>query len=235
MSPFLPIGILLALFVGTGTLVWGWPEGYSLMALLPAVIIGTTLGHIVNAKRGLVQLRPGAIAIAVFLGTVSIIVTGGFFKASNTPAEKTIEASMSTLIPAGDVMAYVENPINLSRWNGFYQDVERVGAADGSPGSSYNVTLKFENQVVPARMVVEEPASKSSFRWTIDFGDGARIQDFTETVTVEAHKKSTTIRHQTRYRVDSVLVRMLNNFVVGDMFETYSQESLGHLVKELSE
>lgn len=235
MSPFLPIGILLALFVGTATLVWGWPGGYSFLALLPAVIIGVTLGHIVNAKKGLVQLRPGAIAIAVFLGSVSIIVTGGLFKASNTPAEKTIEATTTTLVPADEVMTYVKNPVNLSRWNSFYQDVERIGAADGSPGSSYNVSLKFESQVVPARMLVEKSASASSFRWSIDFGAGARIQGFEERLSVEAHEKSTTIRHQTRYRVESVLVRMLNNFVIGDMFETYSRESLGHLVKELSE
>ncbi len=232
MNLLLPIGITLTIIVGLGSLMWGFPGVYSLMGAMPAIIIGGTYTHISNARNKLVELRPGVIAIAVILGGLGLIVTGGFYKAAGTPVDKVIEASQETKIPEREVLAFVKDPLNLSRWNGFYQDVERVGSANAKPGSKYDVSLKFENQRVAAKMTVLETDSPNTFSWGLDFGPEANLQDFIETISVSKTEKKTVIRHTTRYRVDSIVSRMLNNFVIGDMFESLSHESLNHLVKE---
>ena len=232
MTPLVPIGIAFAIILGLGSLVWGFPGIYGLMGLMPAVIIGGTFTHISNARQKLVEFRPGVIAIAVILGGLGLVVTGGFYKASSTPAEKLIEARIETKLQETDVLAFVKDPANLSRWNGFYQDVERVGKANGEPGSKYDVSLKFENQRVAAKMTILETDSPNTYRWTLDFGPQANLQDFVEVVEVARVEEKTVIRHITTYRVDSIVSRMLNNFVIGDMFEGLSRESLNHLVKE---
>ena len=232
MTLLLPIGIALAAIVGLGSLVWGFPGVYGLVGVMPAIIIGGTYTHISNARNKLVELRPGVIAIAVILGGLGLIVTGGFYKAAGTPVEKIIQATIETKIADKEVLAFVKDPLNLSRWNGFYQDVERVGTANAKPGSEYDVSLKFENQRVAAKMTVLETDSPTKFSWSLNFGPQANLQDFTEVIEVSTVKKKTVIRHTTSYRVESIVSRMLNNFVIGDMFEALSHESLTHLVKE---
>ena len=232
MTLLLPIGIAFAVIVGLGSLVWGFPGVYSLAGLMPAIIIGGTYTHISNARQKLVEMRPGVIAIAVILGGLGLVITGGFYKAASTPAEKTIEAAIETEVSDREVLAFVKNPVNLSRWNGFYQDIEGVGQASGDPGSEYDVSLKFENQRVAAKMTVLKTDSPDAYSWSLDFGPQANLQDFIEIVEVSRTKEKTVIRHTTRYRVDSIVSRMLNNFVIGDMFEGLSRESLTHLVKE---
>ena len=81
-------------------------------------------------------------------------------------------------------------------------------------------------------MTILETDSPNTYRWTLDFGPQANLQDFVEVVEVARVEEKTVIRHITTYRVDSIVSRMLNNFVIGDMFEGLSRESLNHLVKE---
>ena len=232
MTPLVPIGTALAAIIALGTAVWGFPGIYSLLALMPAIIIGGTYTHISNARQKLVELRPGVIAIAVILGGLGLVVTGGFYKAAATPAVKKIQTSVETSVAESQVFEFVKDPVNLSRWNGFYQDVELVGPADGSVGSEYNVSLKFENQRVAAKMKVLASDAPNAFRWTLDFGPQANLHDFVEVVRVNRLDERTVITHTTEYRVDSIVSRMLNNFVIGDMFEGLSRESLNHLLKE---
>jgi hypothetical protein len=222
----------MGVILGLGSLVWGFPGTYGLVGLMPAVIIGGTVTHMVNARDKLVEFRPGVVAIAAILGSLGLIATGGFYKAAGTPAVKSIQSSVETKIPAEEVFTYLQNPINLSRWNGFYQDVDRVGSANGGVGSTYNVSLKFDNQMVPAKMTVLKTDSPTSYAWSLDFGPQANIQDFVETMDVARTSDRTVIHHRTEYRVESVVVRMLNNFVIGDMFESLSRQSLDHLIKE---
>lgn len=233
MSPFQLIALVFVTIAGLGSLSWGWPGTLCLVALVPSSIIGLTLSHVLNARKGLVALRPGAIAIAFFLGSTGLVLSGGLFKAANTPAKREISSQTTTNLPAKELLSFVRNPINLSRWNGFYQDVERIGSANGEPGSTYNVSLKFENQVVPAQLIVQPTDDPLSVRWKVDFGKNAKIEEFFETLTILEGKKERTLRHDTSYRVDSVVVRMLNNFVVGDMFASFSAESLQNLINEV--
>ena len=221
-----------------GTVAWGWPGIYALIALFPAVLIGGTAGHLIRAKQGIVSIRPGLIAIGGVMGFVGIIVAGAAFSAATSPERVEVSVTETVDHSPQTVWSMTGAAETIPRWNALITDTEPIGKESVKHvGDRYQVALNFDGRKMPSEIEILEWEENRRISLTFQLNPGTEIMDLKETVSLKPAEKGkkTTVTYTISYRVPSVLGRALNNFVVRPMFEQSARSSLSHLRKALDE
>ena len=237
MNPLIPIGICAAAFLLTGILVWGFAGGYTVVILVPSVIIGGTVSHFLSARRGLVPLRPGILAIGVVMGCATAIFSGGLYMAATDGPETTIQETWVVDGSIADVWSMVGDPERFPRWNSFVTSAEPVGATTAhKSGGRYQVALNFDGRKAPAEMTVTEVTPNLRHVARITFAQGTELEDFTQTISVKPRSTDKVeVVYTVRYRVPTVLGRLFNAFVIRGMFQEHARFSGKTLQQALHE
>ena len=237
MSPFIPIGVCALLFLVIGGLAWGWAGGYAVVILVPSVVIGGTISHFFSARRGLVPLRPGLLAIGVVMGSITTIFSGGIYMAATNSPQTLIQEVWVVEGSIDDVWDLAGDPERFPRWNSFVTSAEPIGATSPKKsGGRYQVALNFDGRKAPAEMTVTELKARERHVSSFQFTQGTELENFTQTIGLRTKEKGQVeVTYTLRYDVPSVIGRLFNAFVIRGMFKEHARFSGETLRKALNE
>jgi uncharacterized protein YndB with AHSA1/START domain len=237
MNPFIPIGVCAAIFLLIGGITWGWAGAYAIVALVPSVIIGGTISHFFSARRGIVPLRPGLLAIGVVLGSITTIFSGGIYMAATDNPQTHIQEVWVVEGSVEEVWSLTGDPERFPRWNSFVTSAEPIGATNPlKSGGRYQVALNFDGRKAPAELTVTEIKPGQLHVASFQFPPGTELNNFTQTLSLQAKKKGQVeVTYTLRYDVPSVMGRLFNAFVIRGMFKEHARFSGDTLRKALNE
>ncbi len=214
-----PIAAVAALVLLGATVAWGWPGVYALAALLPGLLIGATYGHVRRARQGAHPIRPGVIALGIVLGGVTLVASLAVFRAVNEPAAQELTAERVIAVPREELWGVVADLETRPRWSPLVADIEPIGEP-GPPavGQRFRVSMRFEGQPLAAENTLTLVDAPRALAWHIELVGGARLEDLTEAITLQAQGLQTRVRVAIRYRVPTVLGRVVNRLGVRQHF-----------------
>lgn len=215
-----PIAAVAALVVAGASFAWGWPGVYTLVALAPGILLGGTYGHIRRARQGAHAYRPGVIALGIVLGGVSLVASLAVFRAVNEPPTQELAAERVITAPIDELWQVVADLETRPRWSPLVADIEAIGEP-GPPtvGQRFRVSMRFEGQPLAAENTLTRVDAPRAIAWGISLVGGARLEDLTEEITLEPEALDTRVRVAIRYRVPTVMGRVVNRLGVRQHFE----------------
>jgi carbon monoxide dehydrogenase subunit G len=230
MVHLLAIGGLTALVLLIGGIAWGWPGSWAPMALVPGVLLGATLGHGINARRGIHPVRAGVIAIGVAFGMMSAALTLAVFRAAVAPPEMTVVVQQRFALPVEDVWRAAGDPERRAAWISWLKDLEPIGS--GGPeavGSRYRAQLDVAQQPVAAEHVVTHHVAGREVAWRVDFAGGSQLQDLEERVTLTPVGDATDLTYRVRWIAPGMAERLASTLFMQPSLEEMATESLSQL------
>lgn len=225
-----PIATIAALLLAGATAAWGWPGSYALVALVPGVLLGGTYGHVRRARQGAHPIRPGVIALGLVLGGVTLVASLAVFRAVNEPAAQELAAERVIEVPREDLWRVVADLETRPRWSPLVADIEAIGEPGPvAVGQRFRVSMRFEGQPLAAENTLTVVEAPRHLAWAITLVGGARLEDLTESITLEPQGLNTRATVVVRYRVPSVLGRVVNRLGVRQHFDDAVQRAVNGL------
>ena len=233
----LPVSLVVSALIGiTATILWGFAGTWALTSLIPGFIVGSTLAHLVRALRKVHDLRPGVLALGVFLGGTAAALSLAVQAAATSPVEQIIERRVFISAPKEIVWDWIERAEQRVAWSVLVSDVEPIGRGERETrGSRFRATLNLDGATMTGEHEVLEHETGEKVAWRVHFPTGVRIEQFVQRLTLAETGEQTAVTYTISYRVPSVLGRLFNNIRVRDMFDEAAQLSLAALTEKASE
>lgn|GEM_PF-1268950 len=233
LVPSLVLSGLLAL---GGIVAWGFPGLWVLTALIPGFILGSTGAHIFRATRKIHAIRPGVVALGIFLGGVGAFVSLAINAAATAPVEQRIEQRVTIEAPLELVWDRVKRADQRVAWSILVNEAEPIGRGGSEDvGSRYRVTLNIDGAPMSGEHEIVSHEELKQVGWKVKFPQGVRIENFGEQVALSERGGNTLVTYAITYRVPSVMGRLFNNFRVRSMFEEAAKLSMSALVQKSTE
>lgn len=221
MNP-IPLGITAVTLTvgGLGTLLWGWPGSYTPLALAPGVLLGATVGHLINARRGETTLRPGVLAIGVVMGSVATLVAMMFFWAQASPSRHELTRAQALEVDAEALWSVVSDLERLPTWNPWYTDVEAIGRSEQPiNGARFRATTQLENQGFMAELVISRHEAPSHIAWRLDTATTGRMQAVEERLEITATDGGCAVTYSIGYDLPTPATRVMHALFLSSIFE----------------
>jgi len=236
MNILVPMAITATVLVVGGSLAWGWPGIWVLAALFPAVIVGGTIGHFRTARQGLVEMRPGLLAIGMVMGFGGIIVSGALFSAAAASEWVDVAETRSVKYTPAKVWRLASDLETMPRWSAFLTDTEAIGTlTEKRVGDRYQITMSLDGRKVPGEIELSTWSAEKHLSMVFKLQKGTKISQLSHTISLQKTATGTDITIGFRYHVPTVIGRAFNTFVVKPLFKGLATTSMAHLVKALDD
>lgn len=232
----MPSLALTLVFVAVGTIIWGFPGTWGLTALIPGFILGTTGAHLFRAVRKVHPLRPGVLALGLFLGGVAAFVSLALIASVSAPVERVIERTATIPVPKEIVWDYVGHADKRVAWALLVNDAELIGRGEQEAvGTAYRVQLNIDGAAADGEHTISAYELGTRVAWRVKFPAGVQVEDFEESIDLKESGGNTTITYKISYRVPSVLGRLFDRMRVRGMFDEAARMSVQALAAKASE
>ncbi len=226
LKPFL---IILVTLVAACSVIWGFPGVWSLLAVVPAFILGATLQHLRRPAVGdePKRIRPGVLVLGGVFGLGTSMASVLVMWAAVAPEDITITAEIDIAVPPAQIWETLGEPISRPRWHTWMNDVEVTGRG-GPPrvGSVYRSMLEVERQPVYASHEITTYEPDRVFAWTLVPKGGSALEEIHETITLSPDGDHTRVRYTLGYKVRSVMGRVGERLVIRRSLEKVAERSL---------
>lgn len=224
----------MALLVVAATVAFGWPGWVALSAAAPALLLGSSVAHAIDALLGVTGLKPMRVVLGITLGSFAAITSLVLMWAATAPSAIVVEHRADVSSTPDLVWPTASDMTGWTRWDLLVTDLEPLepvarGLDAPRPGDRFRSTLHVAERDIPAEHVLVEWLPERRITWRIELPEGSALTGLTYELLVSATAHGAQLTGRLMYRLDSVTARAIHRMTLEGELSDLLRRSVGGL------